>query len=144
MDALELILSSTPSLIHLKVISSRRKLDSAFDGSVWERIIETKLPSLKNLQLFFNYTFCHGDSSPALESIITPFQTTFWANKKHWDFSIDYDLKESILRLYTTPICKVDPIYEYIRCSLSSKDNKYSIVQQPKRETYNSKESQVY
>jgi hypothetical protein len=143
MDALELILLLTPALIHLKVISSRKEHDSAFDGSVWERIIETKLPSLKKLQLFFSYKFLYGASSPALESIITPFQTTFWVNKKHWNFSTDYDLKESILRLYTTPICNIDHEYEYIRCSLSSKDNMYSIVQQPKYRTYNS-ESQVY
>ncbi|CAF3972877.1 unnamed protein product, partial [Rotaria magnacalcarata] len=57
MEDIELILSLTPSLTRLRLISCRKKFDSAFDGSTWERIIGSKLLLLKNFELFLSHEF---------------------------------------------------------------------------------------
>ncbi|CAF4551408.1 unnamed protein product, partial [Rotaria socialis] len=133
MEDIELILSLTPSLTRLRLISCRKKFDSTFDGSTWERTIGSKLPLLKNFELFLSHEFWRDVKFPLLCEIIAPFQSTFWLNQKHCNFSADYDLWNPIIRLYTTPICATNDQHYYssgyFKCVLSSKESRYSITQ---------------
>lgn len=133
-EEIELILSLTPSLIYLKLVSHREQFDSVFDGSFWERTIENKLPQLERFQIFFSYKYSKYGSnfkSPLLSLILEPFQSIFWLNKKFINFSVDYNLMDPIIRLYTTPICTTDKEYAYTRCIFSSRDSSYSISHEP-------------
>ena len=146
MNDLDLLFSLTPSLIHLKIISLHNweTSDVVFNGAVWENIIKTKLSLLKQFQIFFTTKFYSDLSTFTLESIMTPFQTTFWLNKKHWNFCADCDIENRTIRLYTIPICRT--IHDkdiYVRCSLSSKNNMYSIIHRTEYCTDDSNNSHV-
>lgn len=52
-DELFLLLSFTPSPVHLKMMSERWRSDSLFDDHWWEELIATKLPLLKTFEFFF-------------------------------------------------------------------------------------------
>jgi hypothetical protein len=106
---LECLLSLTPSLAHLKLVSSRSTLDPIFDGSYWEQFIQNKLLLLNKFQFFFTDNTYKSHNSTTLDSLILPFQSPFWLNNKHWFVTCDYIPRESKIKLYTTPVCmKVD------------------------------------
>ncbi len=102
---LECLLTLTPSLSHLKLVSSRSTFDSIFDGSYWERFIQEKLPLLNEFQFFLTCTSKKFDDTTTLDSLILPFQSPFWLNKKNWFVICSYILRQSRMILYTTPIC---------------------------------------
>ncbi|CAF2937089.1 unnamed protein product [Rotaria sp. Silwood2] len=105
MIALELLLSFTPTLVHLKFGSDERMLDSIWDGYSWKRLIETKLPSLKQFEFVAFRSFSNANDTHfiSLKSIIAPFRTRFWLKEKHWTFTCDYVFRSHQIRLYTTP-----------------------------------------
>ncbi|CAF3348954.1 unnamed protein product [Rotaria sp. Silwood2] len=105
MIALELLLSFTPTLVHLKFGSDERMLDSIWDGYSWKRLIETKLPSLKQFEFVAFRSFSNANDTHfiSLKSIIAPFRTRFWLKEKHWTFTCDYVFRSHQVRLYTTP-----------------------------------------
>lgn len=129
MENVELILSLTPFLTHLKLISSRTNIDSAFNGAYWERIIETKLSLLKKFEIFFSYHSKNRDTVPTLESLITPFQTLFWYDKMNCYFSADIKLSDTTVQLYSTPVCVMRSNYNQgLICKLSSRNDTYSLI----------------
>ncbi|CAF1424534.1 unnamed protein product [Adineta steineri] len=102
---LECLLSLTPSLGHLKLISSRSTLDSIFDGSYWEQLIQKKLLLLNQFQFSFTCIKNEFDDTATFDSLILPFQSPFWVNNKKWFVTCGYILQESIIMLYTRPLC---------------------------------------
>ena len=101
---LECLLTLTPSLSHLKLVSSRSTYDSIFDGFYWERFIQEKLLLLNQFQFFLTYTSKKFDDTITLDSLILPFQSPFWVNNKNWFVICGYILRQSRIILYTTPI----------------------------------------
>ena len=99
----ELLLSLTPSLVGLKLISSRVKLDSILDGSDWARLIQTKLPDLKTFQVSFSYNLQKADDAKDLDLLVDRFRTPFWLHDKKWIIICDYILQGKIISFYTTP-----------------------------------------
>ena len=76
-NELELLFSVSPTLLHLKLHSAKKVLDSMFDGYYWERLIRTTLRSLKKFEIFFSYGPIDEDNTVRLRSLIVPFQTPF-------------------------------------------------------------------
>jgi hypothetical protein len=99
---LEQFLSLTPALIYLKVIGMAYLIDSYR----WEKILRIKLPSLDRFEFFFmswenvNYNFSD------IQSLIRPFQTSFWLENKQWMVNCDYIINPMEVMLYSIPICK--------------------------------------
>ena len=108
MTDFELVLSLTPSLVRLKLISSSVKLDSILDGSDWARLIQTKLPDLKTFQFFFSYNLQQENDAKDLDSLVGRFRTPFWLQDKKWIIACDYVLQEKVIYFYTTPRCTID------------------------------------
>jgi hypothetical protein len=106
MEDLECLLLLTPSLVHLKLVSSRSTLDSIFIGSYWEQFIQNNLLSLNKFQFFLTCNTDKFNDTNTLDSLILPFQTSFWLNDNHWFVICDYTLRESKIKLYTTPVCQ--------------------------------------
>ncbi|CAF0970306.1 unnamed protein product [Adineta steineri] len=99
---LEQFLSLTPSLVYLKVIGMAYLVDSYR----WEKILRIKLSNLGKFEFFFqswkdvNYDFSD------IESLIRPFQTSFWLENKRWLVNCDYIINPTEVILYSIPICK--------------------------------------
>lgn len=100
---LERLFSILPKLLHVKLSSRREKVDSIFDGSSWEQLIQTKLPLLKKFEIFFSYKLVNKDDPPSLHSLIHPFQTPFWIEQKRWFINCEYVIKLNEIRVYTVP-----------------------------------------
>jgi hypothetical protein len=104
----ELLLSLTPSLVVLKLISCRSKLVSILNGSDWSYLIQTKLFHLKTFQFFFSYTLRQEINPEDLDLMIDQFRTPFWLQEKKWIITCDYILENKIINLYTTRRGAVD------------------------------------
>jgi hypothetical protein len=111
MNELQLLLSLTPSLVHLQLTGTVNPSDGILDGSRWEEFIQTKLPSLEKFQFFFRAKTDLNHNSTDIESWIVPFRTLFWIKYKSWFVTCNYINKTATLRLYTVPIC--DPYITY-------------------------------
>lgn len=107
LEKLDLLLSQTPNLTHLKLVCNGQRFDSAEDLSLLERAIKNTLPLLRKFQFcvsyirFFN---CNGDFPGSLSSLIVPFRTPFWLEEKKWYVTVDYLILIGIIRIYTTPV----------------------------------------
>ncbi|CAF5058329.1 unnamed protein product, partial [Rotaria magnacalcarata] len=104
----ESILSLTPSLVKLKLISYRSNFDSITNGSDWEYLIRNTLSSLRTFEFFFSYTLRKGTDTEDLTLMIDRFRTSFWLQEKKWIITCDYFLTRNIINLYTTPTCPKD------------------------------------
>ena len=103
----ELLVSMTPKLVHLKLVSRRRRIsDYVFDGSYWENYIPTELPSLNKFEFFFSSHISTGGVN-SLNLFIAPFQSQFWIKQKQWLISCAYVPKRHEFWLYTTQISTV-------------------------------------
>ena len=101
---IEMILSVTPSLSQLKLISCGCAFDLIIDNSYWEKLISSKLCQLEKFDFFFSYQYDQSSGFVSLESLIIPFRTEFWLHEKRWSVSCAYALKLSEIWMYTTPI----------------------------------------
>ncbi|CAF1197551.1 unnamed protein product [Adineta ricciae] len=99
---LEQFLSLTPSLTYLKVIGMAYLMDSYR----WEKILRTKLPLLENFEFFFQSWKDISYDFSDIESLIRPFQTSFWLENKRWIVNCDYIFNPIEVLLYSIPICK--------------------------------------
>ena len=81
MDKLELLLSLTPSLLHLDLASSEKSFEFARCLSQWEEFIRLKLPRLCELKFCF---FCFCSNWENFESLIVACRTPFWLKEKRW------------------------------------------------------------
>ncbi|CAF4894100.1 unnamed protein product [Rotaria sp. Silwood1] len=112
MNELELILSLTPSLIHLQLTGSATLSDGILDGSRWEEFIQIKLPLLEKFEFFFRTKTDINHNSIDIESWINPFRTMFWLKHKSWFVSCNFTIKTATFRLYSVPICDSCITYE--------------------------------
>ncbi|UJR34711.1 hypothetical protein I4U23_027488, partial [Adineta vaga] len=117
MTDFELVLSFTPSLLQLKLLSYRSKLDSIINGSDWTHLIQNKLSDLKTFQFYFSYNLKQTDDIKHLDLIINQFRTSFWLQEKKWIITCDYVLESKMVNFYTTPLRTMD----FEECSLSNK-----------------------
>jgi hypothetical protein len=114
-EKLELLLLLSPTLLHLKINSSRKILDTMFDGYYWQQLIQTKLQSLTKFEICIFYCIIDEDNSPSLHSLITPFEAPFWLKEKHWIITCEYIIKLNTIRLYTAPISFINSDSSIIR-----------------------------
>jgi hypothetical protein len=101
-EQLESLLSLTPKLQYLKLVSKRKVFDSVFDGSEWERFIQTKLPLLNTFEFFFSYSYVRDKDIINLNTLITPFRTPFWLDDKRWFVACVYQMRRRSIRIHTT------------------------------------------
>lgn len=117
---LEQFLSLTPALTYLKVIGMAYLMDSYR----WEVIVRTKLPLLDKFEFFLQSWKDVSYNCSDIESLIRPFQTSFWLKSKQWAVNCDYVLHPPEVMLYSVPICK--SVFQYhepsnkISCSNST------------------------
>ncbi|CAF4519011.1 unnamed protein product, partial [Rotaria sp. Silwood2] len=95
MTDFELILSLTPSLTRLKLISYKSNLFSIANGSDWEYLIHNKLPNLKMFEFFFSYRLQKENEAEDLTLFLNQFRTLFWLKEKKWIVTCDYVLKQN-------------------------------------------------
>jgi hypothetical protein len=115
-DSIEAFLSLTPSLVHLKLISSNSNI--LLNGKRFEEFIKNNLPQLDRLEFFFSKRKLNNFTKEEIEEIIAPFRTSFWIENKKWFVNLERDkcttlnntvyfaLDSSSIDLYTIPICK--------------------------------------
>jgi hypothetical protein len=128
-DDLEVLFSLTPTLLHLKLNSRRKVIDSIFDGYYWQQIIQTKLRSLNKFEILFSCDVIEEDNAPSLRSLINRFQAPFWIEEKYWFITCEYVIRLNTIRLYTTPV-NLTNFDSAIRCEALSTDNiRYLITQ---------------
>jgi hypothetical protein len=108
MEHIELLLSRTPALIRLKLISRKRMFDSIFDGYNWEQFILNKLPQLNQFEYFFSFIVERNDYMEVLNRIIASFQTPFWLQEKRWFTTCGYAFESQMFELHTTTIHVTD------------------------------------
>ena len=102
MAMIESLLSLTPSLIHLRIKGNARDF---FDGARWERLFQTKLPNLNKFEFAFQHNMGVTCDVANFESVIAPFQTSFWLEIKHWFINVVGVKKSSFMNLYSIPDC---------------------------------------
>ncbi|CAF1342097.1 unnamed protein product [Rotaria sordida] len=106
MDKIEIILSNTPSLIHLRLIGDVDRFDFP-----WEQFIQTKLLMLNKFEFVFNKKVDTDYRSINGQQLIASFQTVFWLEIKHWfvkcelirHASPDFRYLDNEIRLYSIP-----------------------------------------
>jgi hypothetical protein len=138
-ENLQSVLSWTPSLVDLTLTTTQSVFDSIFEGHFWEEFITVTLPFLKHFKFSFRYVNTNSVAELSLESIITPFRTSFWLNEKHWLVSCNYTFRmgpeaPSEIILYTTWQHKAHSNV-YLRCTASPMES-HSI----RRKTYRGEE----
>jgi hypothetical protein len=102
---IEVILLHTPSLVYLKVVNNDDACQTLFNGSRWEKLIQMKLPQLKNFEFFFAKIPSHTDGSAEIESLIGPFRTPFWSETKQWTVAFAYLKHIRRVILCSLPVC---------------------------------------
>ena len=104
MDTIWSLLSSTPSLRHLRIISIGVNW---LDGSRWEELIKTKLPELDKFEFYFRFGLdCNRRTMPArLNRLMAPFRSPFWTKEKRWPITFNLFPTNGSGEIYTSPIC---------------------------------------
>jgi hypothetical protein len=115
---IEVILSHTPSLIHLKVVNDDDACTTLFDGSRWEKFIQMKLPQLKKFEFFFARIPYYFGGSSEIEPIMAPFRTSFWSETKQWTVASTYLKHIRRVILCSLPVCLTSFSY-YCDCEES-------------------------
>ena len=105
-EELDLLLSLTPKLNHLKLVCNWQRLEHLRNFCYLEKIIQTKLPLLSKLEFFVSYIhdlIRTNDLTPSIKSLIVPFRRPFWLEEKQWYVTCDYLIHCRTIRLFTTP-----------------------------------------
>ncbi|CAF1282231.1 unnamed protein product [Rotaria sordida] len=114
MDKIEIILSNTPALVHLRLIGDIDRIDFP-----WEKFIQTKLLKLNKFDFFLTKKVDIDYRSINIRRLITLFQTVFWLEIKHWFVTCelirhvprDFRHLDDEIRLYSIP--PIDRHFEY-------------------------------
>jgi hypothetical protein len=128
-DNLELFLSMTPSLVHLKLIS----YGNYFNGNRWENFIQSHLPLLNRFEFYSSGIQINPQNPSDLKEIISSFQTPFWLEDKKWFVACEIDSNTPrFIKLYSIPICVTELSYEIGKTTIStcpeSNDGNISIM----------------
>ncbi|CAF3860427.1 unnamed protein product [Rotaria magnacalcarata] len=132
MEHIETLLSRTPALVHLKLISRKRAFDSIFDGYNWEQFILNRLPQLNRFEYFFSFIHKTNDYMKILNRVIASFQTPFWLQQKHWYTICSYAFESQTFELHTTTIHVTDS-NNLIKFEKLAETNTYRLVGQPSK-----------
>ncbi|CAF0718638.1 unnamed protein product [Adineta steineri] len=108
---LELLLSQTPALEHLRLMRCVYIRDFMSHLSQWQNFIETRLVSLSKFEFFLTETFQIVTTPAYIEQLIAPFRTTFWTETKRWFVICDYSTNSQHLMLYSSSM--YDPQFRY-------------------------------
>ncbi|CAF1129505.1 unnamed protein product [Rotaria magnacalcarata] len=119
---LELLLSMTPSLVYLKLVSPREVFDSIFNGSYWKQYIQNTLPLLNKFEFLLTFDIMKYDGHMDIESLILPFHDSFWLSEKRWFVACDYIINRPRINLYTTPVCVRSEENKHATLQISSTD----------------------
>ncbi|CAF1356192.1 unnamed protein product [Adineta steineri] len=103
--------SFTPSLTYLKIIGDGNLFNTSFDGFEWEKLIRTKLHSIKKFEFFFIILTYSNYRARNIELLMESFRTSFWLNELHCFITCDYITNSRKIMLYTLPICKTYFLY---------------------------------
>ena len=101
-DRIEFLLSHTPSLVYLKILSESIDLS---DGYFWEAIIQEKLPQLVDFRFACQRTIGVRNPYVNLPTLIAPFKTPFWLEIKRWFITVLVMEDTGIAYFYTLPDC---------------------------------------
>ncbi|CAF3932233.1 unnamed protein product [Rotaria sordida] len=129
MEHIESLLSQTPALIYLKLVSHQRTFDTVFDGYNWEQFILNKLSQLNQFEYFFSFTDKTNEYMKVLNHLLASFQTPFWLQKKRWFTTCSYVFESQMFELHTTTI-KVTDSYNLIRIQKLAESDTYRLVEQ--------------
>lgn len=108
---LEQCLSLTPSLTYLKLIGSSDLFNSTFDGLLWQKLIQTKLISLKTFEVFLSILTYSNYPKKNLDLLIKSFRTCFWLEQLNCSIQCDYIPNSRKIMFYTLPICHRNFVY---------------------------------
>jgi len=127
---LEYLLSLTPALVHLKLVSFRPTFYSIFNAVYWKQFMQIKLPLLRKFEFFFTLDLknSNDDTANRDNALIAAFQTSFWIDDQRCCFTYDYVTRELKFTFYTTPICIDDFDNQSIRYEVSSRDNTCRLI----------------
>lgn len=89
-DQLESLLSFTPSLVHLHIVSHSSTFRFLQHLSQWEHFIRDKLPLLKMFQFYAFTNEYQYTNVQDMELILNGFRTPFWIEEKHWYVTSKY------------------------------------------------------
>ena len=105
MNEVRSVLSQTPSLLYLKIVTPSSDMTC---GSRWEVLIKTKLPSLNKFEFYTSVSYFRSekDTVEAMSTrMIAPFRTPFWTGEKRWLVICNFFPTREVLEMYTSPIC---------------------------------------
>jgi hypothetical protein len=112
MTILELLLSLTPSLEHLRLMRSVSLNAFTSHLSDWEKFVETKMPLLNKFEFFLVDAQHDVLTQVDTESFIASFRTPFWTKTKKWFVICDYIADPRAVLLYSPSV--FDPQFEYV------------------------------
>jgi hypothetical protein len=109
-DKLESLLSRTPSLVNLHIVSCFSTFDFLQRLSQWEQFIHHKLPLLENFKFYINILNYQYENVRDIEPIINAFRTPFWIEQKRWYVTCKYinDGARSDIMLYSPSDPSID------------------------------------
>jgi hypothetical protein len=109
-DQLESLLSTTPSLTYLHIVSYFATFNFLQRLSQWEQFIRHKLPLLENFKFHVNIVDYHYENVKDIEPIINAFRTPFWLEQKRWYITCKYinDEARSDILLYSPADSNID------------------------------------
>ncbi|CAF1025640.1 unnamed protein product [Rotaria magnacalcarata] len=109
---LESLLLLVPSIERLQLIRSIDLHTFIAHLHQWVNFVETKLLSLTQFEFFLTDDQHDFNFMVDTESLIGPFRTSFWTEKKSWFAICDYIVSPRTVILYTPLI--FDPEFEYV------------------------------
>ena len=119
---LDQCLSLMPSLTYLKLIGNGTFFDWSFDGFQWQTILQTRLPSLKHLQFFFNILTSNNYRPSKIDNLISSYQTAFWLETLQCSITCEHIRNSQKILLYTHPIRQKHFVY-YPNAKKTSRSN---------------------
>ena len=105
MNYLESLLSQTPSLHYLKIVTRSQGI---MGGSRWKDFIKAKLPFLNKFEFYtrsYRYGLEQEIAASVLNEMIAPFRTLFWTEEKGWLVICNVFPTRREAEIYTSPIC---------------------------------------
>ncbi|CAF4423546.1 unnamed protein product [Rotaria sp. Silwood2] len=117
MTEFKFVLSLTPSLVWLKIISRTSGVNGHLNGNLWEYPFMNTLPQLKTCQFLFSHSQCCDDDLQGLDVIVQQFSTPFWLTENKITVICDYIFTQKLINVYTISIC----VQDFIKPSIPTK-----------------------
>lgn len=135
-ESVMLLLSTTPQLVRLELISSRTTLDQLFDGFYWKDIIQKKLRSLNKFDFAFSCQLDETCHFADIHQLISSFQSNFWIDEKCWLISCTFLIRSCNVFFHTLDTGRA--VFEYSgRCVFSPVYSAWRFVQRSHDESTN-------